>query len=107
MLSWLGFTVATFLTILQLSPEEAILGRLQELGIMLGSAGSSLLDTSMQSSTASGDQGGPASPEHTLATFLLHVAGSASSKLHCILFSPGSQDETGLVFLQQELAELC
>ena len=105
-LSWLGFTVATFLTILQLSPEEAILGRLQELGIMLGSAGSSLLDTSMQSSTASGDQGGPASPEHTLATFLLHVAGSASSKLHCMLFSPGTQDEGGLVFLQQELAEL-
>ena len=105
-LSWLGFTVSTFLTILQLSPEEAILGRLQELGIMLGSAGSSLLDTSMQSSTASGDQGGPASPEHTLGTFLLHVVGSAASKLHCMLFSPGTQDEAGLVFLQQELAEL-
>ena len=44
--SWLGFSIMTFLTIFRLSPEEAVLGRLQELGIMLGSAGLSLLDTS-------------------------------------------------------------
>ena len=103
-LSWLAFTVSTFLTIFQLSPEEAVLGRLQELGIMLGSAGSSILETSMQSSTTSGEQ--VASPENTLATFLLHVVGSAASKLHMMLFSPSPQDEGGLVFLQQELSEL-
>ena len=104
-LSWLGFTVSSFLTILQLSPEDAVLGRLQELGIMLGSSGSSLLDTSMQSSTGSGESGA-AAPEHTLATFLLHVTGSASSKLHMMTFSPSPQDEQGQLFLQQLLSEL-
>ena len=103
-LSWLGFTVASFLTIFQLSPEEAVLGRLQELGIMLGSTGSSLLEASMQSSTSTtGEQG---APEHTLATFLLHVVGSAASKLHQMLFSPSSKDREGQLFLQQELSDL-
>ena len=46
--SWLAFTITSFLAIFQLSPEEAILGRLQELGIMLGSASSSILDISLQ-----------------------------------------------------------
>jgi huntingtin len=105
-LSWIGFTTAAFLTILQLSPEEAVLGRLQELGIMLGSSGSSILETSMASSCSSGGEPGPAPPEVTLATFLLHVAGSAASKLHSILFSPGPRDRAGTTFLEQALAEL-
>jgi len=107
-LSWLAFTITSFVTIFQLSPEEAILGRLQELGIMLGSAGSSILDTSMECSISSDPLRQPATapPEYTLSTFILHVIGSATSKLHQMVFSPSPQDAEGQLFLQQELADL-
>jgi len=107
-LSWLSFTITSFVTIFQLSPEEAILGRLQELGIMLGSAGSSILDTSMECSISSDPLRQPATapPEFTLSTFILHVIGSATSKLHQMVFSPSPQDAEGQLFLQQELADL-
>ena len=87
-LSWLAFTTTSLLTVFRLSPEEAVLARLAELGIMLGSGGSSGLLDSMDSSLASL---GPASPDLTLATFLLHAVGSAASKLHQLHFSSASQ----------------
>ena len=52
-----------------LSPEEAVLGRLQELGIMLGSGGSSILDSSLDSSFSSSSdplKGAPGTPPGTL-----------------------------------------
>ena len=105
--SWLGFTIATFLTIFHLSPEEAVLGRLQELGIMLGSAASSsLLETSVEDSMSLSQEGGAQSPELTLSVFFLHVVGSGVSKLHQLAFSPASREAEAAGFLEQELSDL-
>ena len=107
--SWLGFTITTFLTVFHLSPEEAVLGRLQELGIMLGSAGSSLLDTSMEESLSLSQEieGQGQSPELTLSVFFLHVTGSGVSKLHQLVFCPSTKpDDDSRLFLEQELSDL-
>ena len=102
--SWLGFSIATFLTIFRLSPEEAVLGRLQELGIMLGSAGSSLLDSSMEDSLS--DCSSLQSAEMTLAVFYLHLVGSGVSKLHQVVFCPSRREQEERRLLEQELADL-
>ena len=105
--SWLGFTISTFITILHLSPEEAILGRLQELGIMLGSGGSSLLDTSLEESLSlSSDPDQHQTPEFTLIIYFLHVVGSGVSKLHQISFSSSNINTSDQQFLSQLLSDL-
>ena len=101
--SWLGFSIMTFLTIFRLSPEEAVLGRLQELGIMLGSAGSSLLDTSMEESLSDASL---QSAEMTLSVFYLHLVGSGVSKLHQVVFCPSSKEDEERRLLEQELGDL-
>ena len=52
-------------------PGKPVLGRLQELGIMLGSAGSSLLENSMEDSLSLEDSTQVNSAEMTLAVFFL------------------------------------
>ena len=106
--SWLGFTIATFLTVFHLSPEEAVLGRLQELGIMLGSAGSSLLEASMEESLSLSQEveGQGQSSELTLSVFFLHVIGSGVSKLHQLVFCPSTKETGSKLFLEPELSDL-
>ena len=106
--SWLGFTIVTFLTVFHLSPEEAVLGRLQELGIMLGSAGSSVLEASMEESLSLSQEieGQGQSSELTLSVFFLHVIGSGVSKLHQLVFCPSTKESESKMFLEQELSDL-
>ena len=108
--SWLGFSISSFLAIFRLSPEEAVLGRLQELGIMLGSAGSSLLENSMEDSSLSLEDSQVNSAEMTLAVFLLHLVGSGVSKLHQLVFCPSTgskeKEQEDRRLLEQELANL-
>lgn len=77
---------------------------------MLGSGtGSSILDSSMESSCSSTDplrQGPGSPPEFTLVTFLFHCVGAATSKLHHMVFSTIPQDKPGQRFLEWELKEI-
>ena len=110
---WLGFVVIGLTTLTIQSPEEGILGRLEELGIQLGqqrAAVNVLLNTSMESSTSTnstdplGVVGLGDKPEVTLTKFIIHVIGSACSKLHQIVYSQPSCD--GKDFLKEELSHL-
>ena len=107
---WLSFVVVALPVLATQSPEEGILGRLEHIGLQIGSAGAatsvdsssggdSLLNTSMESSSSSGvnvmagsltREGGAAlKPEAALARFLVQVVGAACSKFHqmvCIYF---------------------
>ena len=99
------------------SPEEAILARLEELGIQMLTnedapddnviMGTSLI--SMESSTTS-DMGisGLAKPEVTLAKFLLQAIGAACTKFHQLTYSQIGIDKNAknTDFLQQELSHL-
>ena len=102
--SWLAFSIASFLAIFRLSPEEAVVGRLQELGIMLGSGGGSLTSSGSEIEQS-------CSAEITLAVFLLHLVGSGVSKLHQLVFclsttSRAKEEQEGRGLLEQELADL-
>ena len=106
--SWLAFTLASMVIIFQLSPEEAVLGRLQDLGIMLGSGGSSILDSSIDSSVSScsDPQRGGSGADNTLVTFIFHCLGSAVSKLNQIVFTSSYHNIQGEAFLVWEIKEL-
>lgn len=105
---WVGFILVSLTAITNQSPEEGILGRLEELGIQVGSPSpQALLDTSMESSTSSSDPlrlGGQVRPEITFAKFLIQVIGASCSKLHQIAYSQ-SIGATGS-FLEHEISHL-
>ncbi len=112
---WLGFVVVVLPIITNQSPEEGILGRLEELGIQVGassSSASSLLNTSMESSTSTNSDPlgvtighGVVKPEVTLANFLVQVVGASCSKLHQLMYSQTLEEGHG-EFLIQELSHL-
>ena len=112
---WLSFVVIALPIITHQSPEEGILGRLEELGIQVGSTnlpspGSNLLDTSMESSSSTISDplgiGGGVKPEVTLARFVIQVVGASCSKFHQLVFSQTEGAEADKSFLQQELSHL-
>ena len=69
----------------------------------MGSAGSSLLDTSMEESLSDSSL---QSAEMTLSVFYLHLLGSGVSKLHQVVFCPSSKEEEERRLLEQELGDL-
>lgn len=116
---WLGFVVLSLPILTNQSPEEAILARLEELGIQMmmtssvsaGEADSSdsnvVMGTSMmsmESSTSTTNSEFQVKPEVTLAKFLLQAIGAACTKFHQLAYSIEDQDLT--VFLRQELSHL-
>ena len=94
---WLGFISIILPVITSQSPEEGILSRLEELGIIIGSASpvEGVLATSIDSSISStgsssiggvGGNGG-IKPEMTLGRFIFQVIGASTSKIHQIIYS--------------------
>ena len=113
---WLSFVVVTLPVLATQSPEEGILGRLEHIGLQIGSVdGDSLLNSSMESSSSSGvnvmagsliSEGGAAlKPEAALARFLVQVVGAACSKLHQMVYTQ-PEHQRSLQFLQQLLSHL-
>lgn len=123
---WLSFVVVALPVLATQSPEEGILGRLEHIGLQIGSAGAatsvdsgsggdSLLNTSMESSSSSGvnvmagsltREGGAAlKPEAALARFLVQVVGAACSKLHQMIYTQ-PQHQRSLRYLKQLLSHL-
>ena len=116
---WLGFVVLSLPILTNQSPEEAILARLEELGIQMmmsssvsaGEADSSdsnvVMGTSMmsmESSTSTTNSEFQVKPEVTLAKFLLQAIGAACTKFHQLAYSIETEDKTA--FLTQELSHL-
>ena len=109
---WLGFVVLALPILTNQSPEEAILARLEELGIQMMSnsaedndnvvMGTSLM--SMESSTSTTSSEFQVKPEVTLAKFLLQAIGAACTKFHQLAYS--IEDEGQTAFLRQELSHL-
>ena len=109
---WLGFVVLALPILTNQSPEEAILARLEELGIqmILSSEdsenvvmGTSLM--SMESSTSTTSSEFQVKPEVTLAKFLLQAIGAACTKFHQLAYS--QEDVEGqTAFLRQEVSHL-
>ena len=118
---WLSFVVAALPVLATQSPEEGILGRLEHIGLQIGSSGSvdsggdSLLNSSMESSSSSGvnvmagsliSEGGAAlKPEAALARFLVQVMGAACSKFHQMVYTQ-PEHQRSLQFLRQLLSHL-
>ena len=75
---------------------------------MLGSAGSSVLEASMEESLSLSQEieGQGQSSELTLSVFFLHVIGSGVSKLHQLIFCPSTKETESKLFLEQELSDL-
>ena len=114
---WLGFVVLSLPILTNQSPEEAILARLEELGIQMmmstsvsgedNDSNSVVMGTSMmsmESSTSTTNSEFQVKPEVTLAKFLLQAIGAACTKFHQLAYSIEDQDLT--VFLRQELSHL-
>ena len=99
------------------SPEEGILGRLEHIGLQIGteSSSDSILNSSMESSSSSGvnvmagsliSEGGAAlKPEAALARFLVQVTGAACSKFHQMVYTQ-PEHQRSLDFLRQLLSHL-
>ena len=118
---WLSFVVAALPVLATQSPEEGILGRLEHIGLQIGSGsadsggGDSLLNSSMESSSSSGvnvmagsliSEGGAAlKPEAALARFLVQVMGAACSKFHQMVYTQ-PEHQRSLQFLRQLLSHL-
>ena len=114
---WLGFVVLSLPILTNQSPEEAILARLEELGIQMmmstsvsgedNDSNSVVMGTSMmsmESSTSTTNSEFQVKPEVTLAKFLLQAIGAACTKFHQLAYSIETEDKTA--FLRQELSHL-
>ena len=114
---WLGFVVLSLPILTNQSPEEAILARLEELGIQMmmstsvsgedNDSNSVVMGTSMmsmESSTSTTNSEFQVKPEVTLAKFLLQAIGAACTKFHQLAYSIETEDKTA--FLIQELSHL-
>ena len=114
---WLGFVVLSLPILTNQSPEEAILARLEELGIQMmmstsvsgedNESNSVVMGTSMmsmESSTSTTNSEFQVKPEVTLAKFLLQAIGAACTKFHQLAYSIETEDKTA--FLRQELSHL-
>ena len=114
---WLGFVVLSLPILTNQSPEEAILARLEELGIQMmmstsvsgedNESNSVVMGTSMmsmESSTSTTNSEFQVKPEVTLAKFLLQAIGAACTKFHQLAYSIEKEDKTA--FLRQELSHL-
>ena len=114
---WLGFVVLSLPILTNQSPEEAILARLEELGIQMmmstsvsgedNDSNSVVMGTSMmsmESSTSTTNSEFQVKPEVTLAKFLLQAIGAACTKFHQLAYSIETEDKTA--FLKQELSHL-
>ena len=114
---WLGFVVLSLPILTNQSPEEAILARLEELGIQMmmstsvsgedNDSNSVVMGTSMmsmESSTSTTNSEFQVKPEVTLAKFLLQAIGAACTKFHQLAYSIETEDKTA--FLTQELSHL-
>jgi huntingtin len=112
---WLGFIVLALPILTNQSPEEAILSRLDELGILMINTGSYnendvIMGTSLLSmdssttSTMSDLLSSNVKPEVTLAKFLIQAIGAACTKFHQLAYSQWTEATTS--FLQQELSHL-
>lgn len=114
---WLGFVVLSLPILTNQSPEEAILARLEELGIQMmmstsvsgedNDSNSVVMGTSMmsmESSTSTTNSEFQVKPEVTLAKFLLQAIGAACTKFHQLAYSIDTEDKTA--FLRQELSHL-
>lgn len=114
---WLGFVVLALPILTNQSPEEAILARLEELGIQMITStnsqddqdstvvmGASLMSMDSSTSTAASDAALGSKPEITLAKFLIQAIGAACTKFHHIVYS--QLTESTFLFLQQELSHL-
>ena len=118
---WLSFVVVALPVLATQSPEEGILGRLEHIGLQIGSSGSvdsggdSLLNSSMESSSSSGvnvmagslvsEGGAVLKPEVALARFLVQVTGAACSKFHQMVYTQ-PEHQRSLEFLRQLLSHL-
>ena len=115
---WLSFVVVALPVLATQSPEEGILGRLEHIGLQIGSGsvdsgGDSLLNSSVESSSSSGvnvmagsllSEGGAApKPEVALARFLVQVVGAACSKFHQMVYTQ-PEHQRSPQFLRQLLS---
>ena len=113
---WLGFIVLALPLLTNQSPEEAILARLEELGIQMMNAnnedhdpnvvmGMSLMSmesSTSTSTTSTADLVSGIKPEVTLAKFLLQAIGAACTKYHQLIYSLEAVPK----FLELELSHL-
>ena len=112
---WLGFVVLALPLLTNQSPEEAILARLEELGIqmmntneehdqnvVMGMSLMSMESSTSTSTTSTAEMTSGIKPEVTLAKFLIQAIGAACTKYHQLTYSLEDVPE----FLHLELSHL-